>query len=94
MKIRLRVHNQDGSHELTTNLGTIVAWERRFKRKASDLAHGVGGEDLAYLAYEASKQHGIVVPAVFDDYIKKVDFVEVVVEEAPNPTDGAASDTN
>ena len=92
MKIRLKVTNQEGSHEVTTSLATIVAWERRFKRKASDLANGVGSEDLAFLAYEASKQHGIVVPAVFDDYIKKLEAVEVVLETVENPTPEAASD--
>jgi len=94
MKIRLRITDSNGSHEVITNLGTIVAWERRFKRKASDLAHGVGSEDLAFLAYEASKQHGVTVPAVFDDYIKRLDGVEVVSETPENPTGGAISDEN
>jgi hypothetical protein len=48
----------------------------------------MGLEDLAYLAYEASKQHGHVVPAVFDDFLKKISNVEVVGGEDVTPTDG------
>ena len=67
MKLHLRVtqHNTD-PYEVTTNLVTLVAWERRFKRKASDMANGIGVEDLAFLAWEASKAAKIVVPAEFD----------------------------
>jgi hypothetical protein len=56
----------------------------------SDLAQGIGAEDLAYLAFEASKLHGVTVPVVFDDFIKKLAAMpEVVEQEDPNPTEGA-----
>jgi len=56
----------------------------------SDLASGIGAEDLAYLAFEASKLHGVTVPVVFDDFIKKLAAMpEVVEQEDPNPTEGA-----
>jgi hypothetical protein len=67
-----------------------VQWERKYKRKMSDLAQGIGAEDLAYLAFEASKLHGIMVPVVFDDFIKKlVAMPEVVEQEDVNPTQAA-----
>lgn len=89
MQLRLRVDTGEGPIELDTNLFTIVSWERKFKRKASDMAQGIGMEDLAFLAYEASKQHGVIVPIVFDDYIKKIVNLEVVSEEPPRPFPGA-----
>lgn len=87
MKIRLKATTIEGeSYEVVTNLFTVVALERRFKIKASDLATGIGMEHLAFLAYEACKQSGITVPAVFDDYVKRLDSVEVVDTEPANPT--------
>jgi hypothetical protein len=67
----------------------IVALERKFKIRASDLASGVAMEHLAFLAFEGAKQNSITVPAVFDDYIKKLVSVEVVNEDAANPTQEA-----
>jgi len=92
MKITLAVEQIDGlTYEVTTNLFSIVALERKFKIRASDLASGVAMEHLAYLAYEGAKQNNITVPVVFDDYIKKLVSVEVVGEEPTNPTDGAVT---
>lgn len=85
MQLRLRVDNGQGPVEFDTNLFTIIAWERKYKRKASDMAQGIGIEDLAFLAYESSKQNGVVVPVVFDDYCKSLVTLEVVSEEPSRP---------
>ncbi len=87
MKLTLRVDIGDGAYEIDTNLAVVVAWERKYRRKASDLAQGIGMEDLAYLAYEASKRNQIVVPAEFDKFIDKLITLEVVSEEPENPTE-------
>ena len=86
MKLTLRVDQGDGPLEVTTNLYTIVAWERRFKTKASNIANGIGMEDLAFLAHTALQQIGVVVPIVLDDFIKKIVTLEVVDNETENPT--------
>lgn len=92
MKITLAVEQADGlTYQVTTNLFSIVALERKFKIRASDLASGVAMEHLAFLAFEGAKQNSITVPAVFDDYIKKLVSVEVVSEDAANPTDEAVT---
>jgi hypothetical protein len=92
MKITLAVEQIDGlTYEVTTNLFSIVALERKFKIRASDLASGVAMEHLAFLAFEGAKQNSITVPAVFDDYIKKLVSVEVVNEDAANPTEEAVT---
>ena len=92
MKITLNVEQQDGqTYQVTTNLFSIVALERKFKIRASDLASGVAMEHLAFLAFEGAKQNGVTVPAVFDDYIKKLVSVDVVNEEPANPTEEAVT---
>ena len=58
MKLTLRVDQGDGPMEVTTNLFTIVAWERKYKTKASNIANGIGLEDLAFLAHTALQQNG------------------------------------
>ncbi len=85
MKLTLRVDQGDGPIEVTTNLFTIVAWERKFKTKASKIGDGIGMEDLAYMAHQALQQNGVVVPIVLDDFIKKLLVLEVVDTEDENP---------
>jgi len=92
MKLTLRVDQGDGPIEVTTNLFTIVAWERKFKTKASNIANGIGMEDLAFMAHTALQQIGVVVPIVVDDFIKKIVLLEVVGNELENPTEGATTD--
>jgi len=90
MQLKLKINTGDGDYEVSTNLYVIVTWERKFKRKASDLASGgIGMEDLAFMAYEATKQQGITVPAMFDDFIKRLVTLEVVEADGANPTEEA-----
>ena len=93
MKLTLRVDQGDGPMEVTTNLFTIVAWERKYKTKASNIANGIGMEDLAFIAHTALQQNGVVVPIVLDDFIKKIVMLEVVDNEAENPTVEATTDS-
>ena len=92
MKITLNVEEKDGlTYRVTTNLFSIVALERKFKIRASDLASGVAMEHLAFLAFEGAKQEGFTVPAVFDGYVKRLVSVDVVEEEPTNPTGEAVT---
>lgn len=92
MKMNLKVDIGDGPTIVETNLFITVLWERRYKRKASDLAQGVGAEDLAFMAHEAMKAAKIIVPAMLDDFIKKIVTLEVVESEGANPTQEAPTD--
>lgn len=95
MKVTLEVTEVGGNaYQVTTNLFTIVAMERKFKIRASDLAQGIAVEHLAFLAYESCKQQSIPVPAVFDDYVKKLEGIEVVDQDTVNPSDGAVTPDN
>lgn len=93
MQLTLRVDTGDGPQEVTTNLWAIVAWERKYKTKASKMAEGLGMEDLAYLAFEASKANKITVPAVFDDYLRRIVSLDVVASD-DRPTDEAPDDAS
>lgn len=86
MQLRLKVTDQSNTYEVETSLFTIVSWERKYKRKASDLAQGIGYEDLCFFAYEGCKQQGITVPPSLDEYIRRLQSVEVVSNDA-NPTE-------
>ena len=89
MKLTLKVETPDTAYEVVTNLYTIILWERKFKRKASDMAAGIGVEDLAFMAYECCKISNVPVKPIFDDFIKCIVDLEVVSEETENPTPGA-----
>ena len=93
MKLHLKVDIGDGPFVVTTNLQTVIAWERKYRKKAGDLASGIGMEDLAFMAWECCKQHNIPVPAVFDDYVKRLDNIEVVDTDPVNPTNEAHTST-
>lgn len=89
MKLTILYNIGEGPVEVTTNLATIVAWERRYKRKISHAERdGLGIEDMAFLAHEASKQRQITVPAVLDDFIRRLEDLEIVSGEQANPTQG------
>ena len=85
MQLKIRVDQGEGPVDVTTNLFTIVAWERKYKRKASDMGNGIGIEDLAYLAHQACQQHNVVVPIALDDFIKRLVVLEVVEDEPDRP---------
>ena len=88
MKITIEADYGDGPQVLTTDLFTIVQWERKFKRKMGD-GNEIGVEDLAFWFHEQAKRtDGIVVPIVFDDFLKKLVDVRTVREEKDRPTSG------
>lgn len=94
MQLTLQADIGDGPFTVTTSLWAITQWERKFKSKASQLAEGIGVEDLGYLAYESAKQNGIVVPAVFDDFMRNLRSIDVIEQDSPRPTSGEPSDTH
>ena len=79
MQLTLKAVFKDGTnYEVQTNLMTIVLWERKYRRKASDIANGIGVEDLAFMCYEASRLNGITVPSSLDAFITSLTNIEVV----------------
>ena len=84
MQLKLKATFTDGTvNEVTTNLMTVVSWERKYKRKASDMASGIGVEDLAYLCYEATRASGTTVPGSLDQFISSLLSIDVLETEDP-----------
>jgi hypothetical protein len=89
MQLRLKATFTDGTvNEVVTNLSTVVAWERKYKRKASEMAQGIGVEDLAFLCYEATRASGTTVPGTLDQFITSLESIDVL--ETQDPKAGTA----
>jgi hypothetical protein len=93
VELNITVTTADDRWQVKTNPWVIMQWERRFKTKASNLANvGIGIEDLAFLAYEATKITGRTVPMNFDTFAQAITNIEVDSEvDAARPTVAAAS---
>lgn len=93
MKVTLQVTENDGkTYEVTTSLPVIIAWERKFKRKASELANGnIGLEDMVFWAYESAKRSNVPVPLSLDGFIDKIESVDVVDSDSAGPTSAGAT---
>jgi hypothetical protein len=84
MQLRLKATFIDGTvNEVVTNLSTVVAWERKYKRKASEMAQGIGVEDLAFLCYEATRASGTTVPGTLDQFITSLNSIDVLESQDP-----------
>ena len=93
MDLRLRVTTTSDTYDVTTTPLVLIRWERKMKSKVSALGSGdIGLEDLAVMAYEASRVAGRTVPANFDEWLGTIRSIEPVGDETPDPTDAAPSD--
>lgn len=93
MKLKLKVTHDAITSECETSLVVIVQWERKYKKRAGDLAQGFAVEDLAFMAWASLKRAGKPV-AEFDAWLDKLEEVEVVGGDDSNPTDAAATAGN
>lgn len=83
MKIKFNITDTNGEEmDVTAIVPDFVAWERHSKRKTSDLATGVGMEDMAYLAHAALKRSGENVKP-FDGWVQNIATIEMLDDEAP-----------
>lgn len=87
MKFTIQIDIGQGPVKCETTLSAIVEWERRMKRRASTIStDGIGIEDIAFMAYATLKEKGeIVLPPVFDDFLKRLIDLEIVEEGDPRP---------
>jgi hypothetical protein len=98
MKLTIQVSfktpaGQPVSETVTTTIATAAAWERKFKRRASDLQGGIGIDDLMFMAWHvlhAEKREG----RDYDAWLQSVDDFSVVEVASANPTAAAASDAS
>lgn len=90
MKLRIKVTADKTTRVVETSLGIIIQWERKYKKRAGDLAAGFAVEDLAFLAWASLKKEGGQI-AEFDKWCEALDDLEVVDSEESHPTDGAVT---
>jgi hypothetical protein len=84
MKMELEITYTNGNKlEVVAVVPDFIAWERHSKRKMSDLASGIGMEDLAYLAWSVVNRTDKVKP--FEGWINEVELIEPV-ETDPKAT--------
>lgn len=91
MELNIEVTLEDDTYTVTTTPWVVMMWERKYKAKVSNLANGVGAEDLLYMAWEASKKAGLTVPINFDAYAQSVINITVVDGDTARPTNAAPS---
>lgn len=97
MKLTIRFDIGYGYATITTTLATLVAWERKFKMKTSDLADNFGMEDMAFMAWHTAKtqtEHGQSIPVEFDSFINKLVNIEIVSSAQGKVTATEVSDTH
>ena len=97
MKLTIRFDIGYGPATITTTLATLVAWERRFKMKTSDLADNFGMEDMAFMAWHSAKsqtEHGQSIPVEFESFINKLVNIEIVNSDQGKVIQTEVSDTH
>jgi hypothetical protein len=97
MKLTIRFNIGYGPATITTTLATLVAWERKFKMKTSDLADNFGMEDMAFMAWHTAKtqtDHGQSIPVEFDSFVNKLVDIEIVNSAEGKVIPAAVSDTH
>ena len=81
------------TEKVTTTIATVAAWERRFKRRISDLQAGVGVDDLMFMAWHqlhAQQREG----RDYDAWLESVEAFDVLEVAQTNPTVAAPSDAS
>lgn len=98
MKLTIRVSFKTPAAQMvtetvTTTIATVAAWERKFKRRISDLQGGIGIDDLMFMAWHqlhANKRES----RDYDAWLESVDNFDVVETAQANPTEATASDVS
>lgn len=90
MKLQLQIVHDGRTVTCETSLKTIVEWERKYRKRAGDLAQGFAIEDLAFMAWASLKRSGQQI-AEFDQWLDGLESVDVIGGEDSNPTDAAAT---
>jgi len=95
MKLTIEVSYRTPAAELvkdtiTTTIATVAAWERKFKRRISDLQGGIGVDDLMFMVW-----HQLTVnkkeSREYDAWLNTVESFDVQEVAQANPTEPAAS---
>ena len=94
MKLTIQVSFKTPAAELVTetvetSIATVAAWERKFKRRISDLQAGIGVDDLMFMSWHrltADKKES----RDYDTWLNSVENFDVLETSAANPTEATA----
>lgn len=85
MKMEMKVTYLSGEVlDVVAVVPDFIGWERRTKSKMSNLAEGIGMEDLAYLAWSVLNRTSKV--KAFEAWVNDVELIEPV-ENDPKVTE-------
>ena len=98
MKLTIQVSYKTPAAEsitdkVTTTIATVAAWERKYKRRISDLQAGIGVDDLMFMAWHVLNTQKRE-PRDYDTWLNSVDDFDVLEVAQTNPTAAAALDGN
>ncbi len=85
LRLAFSVEDGDGQRAVTVGPQSLVAWERKTKRKISQLSEGIGAEDMAWLVWHADKRAGNITIG-FEEYL------ETIIDMSDAPAPKATSD--
>jgi hypothetical protein len=94
VKLTIEVSYRTPAAELVTetvetSIATVAAWERKFKRRISDLQAGIGVDDLMFMSWHrltADKKES----RDYDTWLNSVENFDVLETSAANPTEATA----
>jgi len=76
MKLNLKVTMTDGtSHDVTTGVPDVVAWEMKFDTKISQWGDGIGLRDMTFLAWNALSR-AKETPLKYELWLDRVESIE------------------
>lgn len=79
MKLIIGIDRGEGLEKVSTTPRAIIEWERKSKSKISELANGIGLEDMALLAY-----FSLGSPGSFNEFMDSLLDIEPIADENPN----------
>lgn len=86
VNITYRVVLKDGTFEVETTFDAWCSWEDKFNRSRVDPAYTLKLRDHAFVIWRSCMARGITVPINFEDFLKKIDTIDVVSEKKARPT--------
>lgn len=79
----LVTHSDESKGEYDVKPAAIVAFERKFNVGIGALATERRLEWIYFLAYEAEKKSGAIMPPSFDAWVEKLDDVDLIEDSSP-----------
>lgn len=77
---------KDGTFEVETTFDAWCSWEDKFNRSRVDQSYTLKLRDHAWVIWRSCMARDITVPINFEDFLKKIESIDVVSEKKARPT--------